>query len=133
MKNLIFKLTLLLSTLMFPSISLAEWDKVAVSNINDVYYIDHKTVKILGTTRLFYQLTDYVRPTKYGDLSSKIYVELNCQNLYYKYLVAFFYPEPLGKGNPVEGSGPVENPSWNPTVDKSVAEKVHKYVCKLKY
>lgn len=114
-----------------PFASYAEWEEVSKGISGDVTYIDRQTLKIVGTSRFFYRLTDYVKPSKYGDLSAKVYLEVNCQNLNFRYLVANFYAEPLGRGSPTAGSGPTSDNTWIPAPPGSVSERVNRFVCGL--
>ena len=132
MKTLTCILTMLLFKVTFASLSFAEWTKVSTNVLGDVRYVDYKTLKIVENFRFFYRLTDYIEPTVYGDLSSKVYEKVNCNNLNYMYLMANYYSEPLGMGKPSSGSGIPKNQKWLVTKPGSIGETMRKNICKLK-
>ena len=132
MKKLNIILILFFSFLTLSSPSFAEWTKVGNNITGDVRYINYKTLKIVENFRYFYRLTDYVKPTQYGDLSSKVYEKVNCNNLNFAMLMANYYSEPLGMGNPTSGSGNTKNPKWRVTTPGSIGEKMRKRICNLK-
>ena len=98
MKKLIFIFILLSTTAMFSAPSYSEWTKVSENVDGDVYYVDFERKRNHDGYLYYWQLTDYIKPTEYGDLSSKIYVQGDCKLFRYKYLSYSFYKEPMGGG-----------------------------------
>jgi hypothetical protein len=70
MKTLTLILALILSV-MFSSPSFADWKKVGENVIGDTFYVDFDRMRKHGGFVYFWYLTDYLEPTKYGNLSSK--------------------------------------------------------------
>ena len=48
----------------------------------------------------FWVLSDYLKPTKYGDLSSKVYYEGDCKLFKMKRLSSTYHTQPMGEGTP---------------------------------
>ena len=123
---------LVLRLLFFSSSSYAEWTKVSVNVDGDTYYIDKRSLKIVGDTVYGYVLADYATPNSYGDLSSKSYRQVNCKNMKYKDFVKDYFRMPLGEGDPTSGSGPVKEPKWRSFSPGSSGHVILKHVCKLR-
>ena len=72
---------------------------------------------------------DYVKPTNQGDLSSKIYFEVNCLDLSFRYLKDFYYKEPMGNG---EYEIYDKIGEWENNVKDSIGEDAREFVCNYK-
>ena len=77
MKKLFLIFTLLFSTLMFSTPSYAEWTKVGSNVEGDVFYVDFDRIRKHEGYVYFWELIDYLKPTKFGDLSNKNYLGIN--------------------------------------------------------
>ena len=106
------------------------WKKIGSSTRGDVFYLDLSTVKKVGNNVFYFTLKDYVKPTEYGDLSSKIYMEVNCLNLSSRYLKDLYYIEPMGNGEPSTVYDEVGE--WKNNTEGSMGEKVAKFACNYK-
>ena len=106
------------------------WKKIGSSTRGDVFYVDLSTIKKVGNNVFYLELKDYVKPSKYGDLSSKIYMEVNCLNLSYRYLKDFYYIEPMGNGEPSTVFDEVGE--WKNIKEGSMGEDVGKFACNYK-
>jgi hypothetical protein len=95
----------LASTVAMASPVFAEWTKAATGtmigvNSGDTYYIDFDTVKENNGYVYFWRLSDYLKPTKFGDLSAKVLSEVDCdiprkvRGLSYAY-----YTQPMASGS----------------------------------
>ena len=73
MKKLLTILTLIF-TLMFSSTSYAEWTKVS-ENVEDgdSFYVDYDRIRKHDGYVYCWEMGDYLKPNKYGDLSVKSY------------------------------------------------------------
>lgn len=92
-----------------------------------VYYVDFERKRKHDGYLYYWQLTDYIKPTEHGDLSSKIYVQGDCKLFRYKYLSWSFHREPMGSG-----PGVVDNDSdknWTYPAPNAITEFVLKSVC----
>ena len=74
-------------------------------------------------------MMDYVTPTKYGDLSSKSYREINCSNMQFKDLVKYYYPLPLGEGTHTDGSGERKNAEWEYSEPGTLGGITNRFAC----
>ena len=109
--------------------SYGDWTKVTRNIYGDVSYVDLKTLKIVSNMRYFYYLKDYVAPSDWGDLSSKIYQQVNCTTMQSKRLLINYYAEPLGKGSPTDGSGPRPEAKWDSYPSDSMGYTINEYIC----
>ena len=106
------------------------WKKIG-SNINgNVFYVDTSSLKRVGNNVFYFVMNDYVKPNEFGDLSNRIYMEVNCINLDYRFLKDFYYQEPMGNGEPStifdkEGK-------WEVTSEGSIGKSIRKFVCNYK-
>jgi len=128
MKKLILIFTLLVSTVMFSSPSFANWTKMTENEFG-TFYVDFERIRKHGGYVFFWSLTDYLKPTKFGDLSSKRYEQGDCKLFQYKVLSFSFHKEPMGRGTG-DAQEPVKaSQGWKyPSPDSSV-EYILKSVC----
>jgi hypothetical protein len=127
MKKLLLISTLLFSTLMFSTPSYGEWTKVSENVEGNSFYVDFERIRKHSGYVYFWKLTNYLKPTEYGDLSSKVYGEADCKKFGYKSLSFSFYKEPMGGGTG-EVQEPVEK-GWHYPPPNSSIEVVLKRVC----
>ena len=106
------------------------WKKIGSSTRGDVFYLDLSTVKKVGNNVFYLELSDYLKPSEFGDLSSKVYIEVNCLNLSYRHLKDFYYQEPMGNGEPSAVFDKVGE--WENIKEGSMGENVGKFVCNYK-
>ena len=128
MKKLTLIFTLLVSTVMFSSPSYSEWTKVSENLYGDTYYVDFERIRKHGGYVYSWYLNNYLKPTQYGDLSSKIYHQVDCKLFRLKVLSDSYYTQPMGQGTPSSSSN---NPDkeWNYPSPNSVDERILKQVC----
>ena len=108
----------------------ADWTKVGENVYGDTHYVDLVRIRKHGGYIYWWDLIDYLKPTKYGDLSSKVYRQGDCKLFRYKYLSFSFHKEPMGRG-----TGDVQEPvkqsqGWKYPPPNSSNETVLKSVCK---
>ena len=78
----------LLSTPVF-----ADWTKVDENVVGDTFYVDFERIRKHGGYVYWWYLTDYLKPTQPGHLSSKVYNQGDCKSFRRKglsYSFAFF-------------------------------------------
>jgi hypothetical protein len=99
MKKLKLIFALLFTTAMFSSPSYSEWTETSVSAGGNVFYIDFSSIKKNNGYVYYWQVLDYLKPTEYGDLSSKRLYELDC-NIPRKErsISASYHTQPMGNG-----------------------------------
>ncbi len=127
MKKLTLIFTLLFSTVMFLSPSFAKWTRLGESVVGDEFYVDFDRIRKHGEFIYYWRMTDYLKVSKYGDLSYKSYKESDCKLFRFKVLSGISYKEPMGRGAG-ESYSP-KNPEWQYPAPNSVAEKELKIVC----
>ena len=130
MKKLLLIFTLLFSTLMFSTPSYGEWTEVSKNVVGDTFYVDFDRIRKHGGYVYWWELGDYLKPLRRGDLSSKIYNQGDCKLFRFKYLSFSFHNEPMGNG-----TGDVEEPvakhkGWQYPPPESSEETILKRVCR---
>jgi hypothetical protein len=127
MKKLTVIFTLLFSTVMFSSPSYAEWTKVG-ENAAKIQYVDFERIRNHDGYIYFWQLQDYLKPTKYGILSRKIYNQGDCKLFRYKSLSSVVHKQPMGRG--WWRTSPKKKPEWKYPSPDTVIEVVLQEVCR---
>ena len=105
------------------------WKKIGSNTAGDVSYVDLFSIKKVGNNVFFFRLMDYIRPTNQGDLSSKIYFEVNCLDLSFRYIKDFYYKQPMGNG---EYTIFDEIGEWENNTKGSIGEDVREFACNYK-
>ena len=126
MKILVLIITLVIS-MAFSSISYAEWRKVSESLDSISYYLDFKRIRKRGGYVYFWQLSNYLKPTEYGDLSAKKFSQGDCKQFRYKVLSSSYYKKPMGKGRS-DGQDPVKK-GWRYPKPNSIIKTILNAVC----
>jgi hypothetical protein len=126
MKTLIIFLALTFSV-MFSSSSYAGWTELGKTAYGDTYYVDFERIRKHDGYVYYWNLTDYLKPDKHGDLSNKMYNQVDCKLFRYKALSFSFHKEPMGGGTG-ESNSP-KNPEWRYPPPNSSYELILKQVC----
>ena len=126
MKYLLLSSTLTLS-LLFSSVSSAEWSITGATVTGHTTYIDFDRIRKNGGYVYAWTLTDYLKPTKHGDMSNKIYREVDCKAFRYRALTIIFYKQPMGEGN--ADTNPAIDKEWEYPPPESIGELVVNTVC----
>ena len=124
------KLLILLFSILISFNSYGEWTKVSVAEgYGHSFYLDFASIKKNNGYVYYWQLIDYLKPTEWGDLSSKSLFEVNC-NIPYKErrIAASYYTLPMGKGSPSTTSNTTFE--WNYAHPGSSMELILGLVCK---
>jgi hypothetical protein len=127
MRKLTLLTVLVLSLLSTPVF--ADWTKVSENEIGDSYYVDFERIRKHGGYVYFWRLSDYLKPTEFGDLSSKNYFQGDCKLFRYKGLSYSFYKEPMGGGTGDVSEPPEGHKGWKYPSPNSTIETVLKSVC----
>ena len=130
MKKLLV-LPIIFLSLMLSSVAYAEWTKVAKNDIGDRYYVDFKNIKKHDGLVYYWQLTDYLKPNKYGSISSKIYSEVECGRFRTRILNDTYYKGPMASGK-INSSSNIPDKNWTYPSPNSVKASVLKAVCNHK-
>ena len=125
MKKHLIILTLLF-TLMFSSTSYAEWTKYNENDVGDRFYLDFDRIRKHDGYVYYWRLSDYLKPTEFGDLSVKVYMQGDCKLFRIKGLSLTSYKYPMG-----EGDSDTETPSdeWIYPHPEAGIEKSLNYAC----
>ena len=83
---------------MWCNVGFAEWTKIGKTVDNDTYYVDFQNINIDGKFIYYWELMDYGKANKEGDLSHKIYFILDCNTYLTKPLQFIFYKGRKGSG-----------------------------------
>ena len=106
------------------------WTKIGKDEDGDTHYVDFNTIKKHEESVYYWRLTDSIKPTEDGDLSSKTYDEVDCGSpRKYRGLSHLFYRESMGKGSTSNTINPKE-PEWSYPFPDSVSESTLGLVCK---
>jgi len=134
MKKKYFKILkiCLIFLILYPSNSFADfkWKKIGANIQGTVFYVDLTSIKKTDKKVYFFSMTDYAKPTPLGDLSSRIYQEVNCLDYSYRYLKDFYYTQPMANGEPSAIIDEVD--VWNKNQKGSIGETMSKFVCNYK-
>ena len=126
MKTLLTVFTFLF-TVMFSSISFAGWTKIGEIISGDTYYVDFERIRKHDGFVYWWYMTDYLKPDKWGDISSKQYAQGDCDSFRFKTLSFVFYKLPMG-GDTGEIQEPI-NKDWNYPPPDSMLEIILNEVC----
>jgi hypothetical protein len=125
MKKFIF--TLLFSTLVFSSPSYAGWTKMSETVNGDTLYLDVDRIRKHDGYVYFWRLSDYLKPSEYGDLSAKVYMQGDCKLFRYKKLSASYHTDSMGNGTPSTSDS--LRGKWNYPPPNSAIEVILNSVC----
>ena len=122
MRVLVFILILLSS-----STAYAEWNLVSKSVDGTKFYVDFERIRKVDGYVYYWHLSDYIKASKYGDFSVKVYHQGDCKLFRFKDLSWTFHKEPMGGG-----TGDIDNEpdkEWSYPSPKSVNEAILESVC----
>ena len=111
---------------MFASPAYADWEEVTQS-VSGTTYVDFDRIRTNGRHVYWWQLSDYLEPSPWGDLSFKGYHQGDCEMFRFKTLSWSFHKQPMGEGTGQTDSTP--DTEWNYPTPNSVDEEVLKRVC----
>ena len=129
MKSLLTILTLVFA-MVFSSTSYAEWTKSVESKQGNTFYVDFERIRKHDGYVYFWSLTDYLKPDKFGDFSSIVYLQGDCNTFQIKYLSDSYHTEPMGRGTPSSSSNEPDK-EWSSVSPNSVNEFILEQVCKF--
>jgi hypothetical protein len=91
------KLIILLFSFLISFNSYGEWIEVTGNiTLENIYYVDIDTIKESGGYVYWYQMNNYTKPNKWGDMSSIFYVQGDCGVNRSRLLSGIFYQQPIG-------------------------------------
>ena len=126
MKTLL-TISTLVFTVMFSSTSFAEWTKLARNAGGDDLYVDFERIRKHSGYVYYWELLDRLKPSSSGDLSSKAYVQGDCELFRVKRLSYVFHKQPMGRD--AGDSATDKNPEWHYPSPNSLNEIILESVC----
>ena len=129
MRKLILILSLIF-TVTLSSPSYAKWEKV-MRNSKAMFYIDVERIRKVDGYVYWWNLVDYLKPTKNGTMSAQVYIQGDCKLFRERILNDSYYNEPMGRGE-VASSNNKPDKDWQYPSPYSVPELILKKVCALK-
>ena len=126
----IFILSFLFTMIVSPFPSYADWKPVSKSvETGNTFYVDLERIRQSKGYVYFWYLEDYLTKDKYGDLSSTMFMQVDCNLFSLKVLKFHFYKKSMGEGD-ADIQDPVkEVQSWIYATPKSNYEYMLKVVC----
>jgi len=103
------KLLVLLFSILISFNSYGDWKYIHDNVDGDSQFIDMDRIKENGGYVYYWALIDYLKPTEYGHMSTKMYVQGDCGVHRIKYLSFTHSKQPMGEGG--ETNNP-PNPEW---------------------
>lgn len=129
MKNLLLKITLVFSIVIFPSTSFAEWTWIAKNEDGDTYYMDFDRIIYHEGYVYYWTLIDFSKPNEIGALSELNYKQVECKLNRAKLLSGSFHKVPMGGGTPE--THVFENPQWRYPAPNTPGEILNYQACIL--
>ena len=123
-----FLSTLIFSLVICSSPSFAQWERVGENVDGYTYYVNFKTIKKNNGFVYFWVITDYLKPNKWNDMSSKTLYESDCKTpKKERKIYATYHTQPFAKGEPSTVSPKTRD--WSYPSPNSVSELILKKVC----
>ena len=128
MKKIII-ISLLLSLVVFSTTSLARWTNIVRTHEGTTFYLDVLRIAKNDRYVYFWELIDYLRPTKNGMFSHKVFAQGDCKLFRKRTVSITSYKEPMGSGNELPYDLKVSK--WIDSTPGSALETVVKSACEL--
>ena len=129
MKKLLMLTAFMCSVMLSPVVH-AGWTQVAWAKNGGGLYADLERIRKHNGKIYVWTLSNYLKPTKHGVLSSKVYEEVECGRFRYRPLSSTFFRGSMGEGSVVTTVG--EQTEWNYPPPKSVMEGALTVICNHK-
>jgi hypothetical protein len=112
---------------MFSTPSYGEWTWVAKDVNGITFYVDFERIRKHSGHVHWWTLSDYLKPSIYGDLSDRRYRQGDCKLFRHKILSLSSHKEPMGGG--ADSGGVTLSHGWKYPPPNSVDETILKRVC----
>ena len=122
------KLLALLFSILISFNSYGEWTETSKTINGTIIYVDFERIRKQGGFVYYWAIKNYPEPSPYGDLSSKVYYQVDCELFRYKYLSDSYYKKLMGKGEKTGGSNKPDK-EWSYPSPESAQEHVLESVC----
>ena len=122
-KLLIASLMILFSSSAFSDFN---WKLMDETKNGDRYYIDMSSIEKDNNKRLYIRLRDYGKTDDYGENSSLIFIETNCENMESRLLKDVYFKDNMGMGEYITLD---KKSDWMIFKSGSIGDKFNKFVC----
>ena len=122
-KLLLASLIILFSSSAFSDFN---WKLMGGTKNGDKYYIDMSSIEKDNNKRLYIRLRDYGKTDDYGENSSLIFVETNCENMESRFLKDVYFKDNMGMGEYITLD---KKSDWMIFKSGSLVDKFNKFVC----
>ena len=122
-KLLIVSLIILFSSSAFSDFN---WKLMDETKNGDRYYIDMSSIEKDNNKRLYIRLRDYGKTDDYGENSSLIFIETNCENMESRLLKDVYFKDNMGMGEYITLD---KKSDWMIFKSGSIGDKFNKFVC----
>ena len=127
MKTLL-TITTLVFTVMFSSTSFGGWTKVDENmDTGTIFYVDFERIRKVDGYVYFWDLSDLLKPNRFGRLSVKHYQQGDCKLFRFKILTLVHHNQPMGLDTGKTSNQ--KNPEWMYPPPNSSGEDILKSVC----
>ena len=93
----------------------------------NTFYVDFERIRKHGGYVYFWDMGDYLKPDKWGNLSAKVYKQVDCKLFRFKDLSFSSHKEPMGRGSGEPYTPPEK---WIYPPPNSSGEIILKSVCR---
>ena len=122
-KLLIASFMILLSSFAFSDFN---WKLMGETKNGDKYYLDLSSIEKDNNIRFYIRLRDYGKTDDYGENSSLIFVETNCENMESRFLKDIYFKDNMGMGEYITLD---KKSDWMIFKSGSLGDKFNKFVC----
>ena len=124
MKNLLIaSFMILFSSSVFSDFN---WKLMWETKNADKYYIDLSSIEKDNNKRFYIRLRDYGKTDDYGENSSLIFIETNCENMESRLLKDVYFKDNMGMGEYITLD---KKSDWMIFKSGSIGYKFNKFVC----
>ena len=103
-----------------------KWKLMGETKNGDKYYLDLSSIEKDKNKRFYIRLRDYGKTDGYGENSSLIFVETNCDNMESRFLKDVYFKDNMGKGEYISLD---KKSDWMIFKSDSLGDKFNKFVC----
>ena len=122
------KLLLATFLILFSSSAFSDFNQKLIGETKngDKYYLDLSSIEKDKNKRFYIRLRDYGTTDGYGENSSLIFVETNCENMESRFLKDVYFKDNMGTGEYITLD---KKSDWMIFKSDSLGDKFNKFVC----
>ena len=103
-----------------------KWKLMGETKNGDKYYLDLSSIEKDKNKRFYIRLRDYGTTDGFGENSSLIFVETNCENMESRFLKDVYFKDNMGMGEYITLD---KKSDWMIFKSDSLGDKFNKFVC----